>query len=181
MQATRNSSHLTPDVGALMTKQMKQRELVIHGVSLVALGVTALALHLAGDMPRLLPAFRQLLFPTLLTLLVAAFPISAWQCKDRARDFRCVLTGYGVVFGVLVAEALCARLIFMGRTPRGFAALAVIGLAYGALQLCIAALAEKRLLTAAAALLLFAATGVVDLFRANSHHGSIHWVLEWTV
>jgi len=153
----------------------------VHAIALGALAFSALTLHLARQAPRILPAFDQRFFPVLLSSLAIAFPVSAWQCRERARDFRWVLAAYGAAFGVLTTESLCALAVFRAPRPQALLLLACVGLVYGLLQLCIAKLAEKRLYAASLALLLFAATGIVDLYRANHHHGRIHWVLSWTV
>jgi hypothetical protein len=160
---------------------MNKTKLMTHVVGIATLACMVVFIDIAENLPRILPAFHQLLFPVLLGLLILALPISAWQCRHRVKDLVVVPRAYAAAVIVLLAESTCAMSVFNVSVAHAALSLICIGLSYGVLYLCVVKLAEKRLWLAVTTFLLFAGTGIADLYRANSFHGDIHWILAWAV
>jgi uncharacterized membrane protein len=164
-----------------MIEVMNRRNVAIHLTAIGALTCATVFIDIARNIPRVLPAFDQRFFSVLLSLLILTLPVSAWQCRHRVKDLKVVLGAYGAAAGVLMIEAVFAMSVFRAGLIRVVLPLLFIGAAYAVLQVCIVRLAGKHLWLAATTFLLFAGTGIADLYSANSYHGNIHWIVTWTV
>ena len=160
---------------------MNKTKLITHVVAIGVLASAVVFIDVARHIPRVLPAFDQSFFPVLLGLLILALPVSAWRCRHRVKDMVVVLGAYAAAVVVMLTEMMCAMSVFCGSVAHAAIPLICIGLAYGVLYLSVVNLAEKRLWFAVTSFLLFASAGIADLCRANDFHGSIHWIMEWTV
>ena len=160
---------------------MNKTKAISHIVAIGTLACAVVFIDIARNLPRILPAFHQRFFPVLLGLLVLVLPVSAWQCRHRVKDLLVVLGVYAAAVAVLLTETMCAMAVFCGSVAGEALPLICIGLVYGVLYLCVVKLAEKRLWFAVITFLLFAGAGIADLHRANAFHGSIHWIVVWTV
>lgn len=164
-----------------MKAGINRKTVIVHLAAFAGLAFAALIIDIARDAPRVLPAFNQRYFYVLLSLLVLTLPLTVWQCRHRISDLKVVLSAYGVAAGVVIMEMCFSPSLFDGGASKTMFSLIAIGASYAVLQVCIVRLIGKRLWFAAMAFLLFAGTGIADLYSSNRYHGSIHWVLEWTV
>ena len=160
---------------------MNKTKLITQIAAIGALAIAVVFIDIGRRHHRDLPAFDQSFLPVLLSLLLLVLPVSVWQCRHRAKDLLVVLGAYAAAVSVLLIETVCAMSAFCGNGAHAVLPLICIGLSYGVLYLCVVKLAEKRLWFAVTIFLLFAGTGIADLYRANVYHGSIHWIIEWQV
>lgn len=61
---------------------MNKTKAITHIVTIGTLVYAVVFIDIAGNIPRVLPAFHQRFFPVLLSLLGLVLPVSAWKCRE---------------------------------------------------------------------------------------------------